>query len=76
MFPAKYSFDINATPIASCATDFVVYGLNVAGGGGQSNLIGITNLYSGAADSAALNPTVNWAYNGSTSRRGDPDFHQ
>ena len=29
MFPAKYSFDINATP--SCANDYVVFGLNVAG---------------------------------------------
>jgi hypothetical protein len=29
MFPAKYSFDINATP--SCPGDYVVFGLNVAG---------------------------------------------
>ena len=29
MFPAKYSFDINAAP--SCPGDYVVFGLNVAG---------------------------------------------
>ena len=65
MFPAKYNFDINATP--NCANDFVVYGLNVAGAtGGQANLIGVTNLYSGTGGLCGANPTVNWAYNGST----------
>ena len=66
MFPAKYSFDINATP--SCANDYVVFGLNVAGATpGQANLVGVNNLYSGAAPRLCLaNPTVNWAYNGST----------
>ena len=65
MFPAKYSFDINAAP--SCTGDFVVFGLNVAGSAGQANLLGITNLYSGSTPRlCAANPTVNWAYNGST----------
>ena len=66
MFPAKYSFDINATP--SCANDYVVFGLNVAGATpGQANLVGVTNLYSGANPRlCGANPTVNWAYNGST----------
>lgn len=66
MFPAKYSFDINATP--SCANDYVVFGLNVAGATpGQANLVGVNNLYSGANPRlCAANPTVNWAYNGST----------
>jgi hypothetical protein len=65
MFPAKYNFDINATP--DCANDFVVYGLNVAGAtGGQANLIGVKNLYSGTGGLCGANPTVNWAYNGST----------
>lgn len=65
MFPAKYSFDINATP--SCANDYVVYGLNVAGATpGQANLVGVTNLYSGTGGLCGANPTVNWAYNGST----------
>ncbi len=64
MFPAKYSFDINATP--SCANDYVVFGLNVAGSAGQANLVGVTNLYSGTGGACATGPTVNWAYNGST----------
>jgi hypothetical protein len=65
MFPAKYSFDINAAP--NCANDYVVYGLNVAGvTGGQANLVGVTNLYSGTGGLCGANPTVNWAYNGST----------
>ncbi len=67
MYPAKYSFDINATP--SCANDYVVFGLNVAGATpGQANLVGVNNLYSGSNPRlCAANPTVNWAYNGSTS---------
>ncbi len=65
MFPAKYSFDINATP--SCTGDYVVFGLNVAGSTGQANLVGVTNLYSGSNPGlCGANPTVNWAYNGST----------
>ncbi len=68
MYPAKYSFDIDATP--SCTDDYVVFGLNVAGTtGGQANLIGLRNLYSGTAP-AGLCPgaaaTFYWAYNGST----------
>ncbi len=67
MFPAKYSFDITAAP--SCANDYVVYGLNVAGATpGQANLVGVTNLYSGSNPRlCGANPTVSWAYNGSTS---------
>lgn len=65
MFPAKYSFDVNATP--SCANDYVVYALNVAGvTGGQANLVGVNNLYSGAGGLCGALPTVKWAYNGST----------
>lgn len=66
MYPAKYSFDINAAP--SCANDYVVFGLNVAGASpGQANLVGVNNLYSGSTPRlCAANPTVTWAYNGST----------
>jgi len=68
MFPAKYSFDINETP--DCTNDYVVFGLNIAGTtGGQANLIGLRNLYSGT-NPAGLCPgasaTFYWAYNGST----------
>ena len=47
-FPAKYNFSLpGQTPTCS---DFVVYGLNTAGTtGGQPNLVGETNLYSGGS---------------------------
>ena len=67
MFPAKYSFDINGAP--SCANDFAVFGLNVAGvTNGQANLVGVNNLYAGAGPVGlcGANPTITWAYNGST----------
>jgi len=68
MFPAKYSFDINAAP--SCPNDYVVFGLNVPGvTGGQANLVGLRNLYSGTAPAgicAGVAATFYWAYNGST----------
>ena len=63
---AKYSFDINAAP--NCANDYVVFALNAAGvTGGQANLVGVNNLYSGAGGTCGANPSVKWAYNGSTS---------
>jgi hypothetical protein len=68
MFPAKYSFNINDTP--NCTNDYVVYGLNVAGTtGGQANLIGLRNLYSGTNPAGLCSgaaATFYWAYNGST----------
>jgi hypothetical protein len=66
MFPAKYGFDINATP--SCPNDYVVFGLNVAGSAAQANLVGLNQLYRGTASGfcGTGNPNVNWAYNGST----------
>jgi hypothetical protein len=65
MFPAKFSFDINAAP--SCANDYVVFALNVAGvTGGQANLVVVNNLYSGTGGLCGANPTIKWAYNGST----------
>jgi hypothetical protein len=45
VFPAKFSFDINATP--SCANDFVVYGTNAlgatTGGGNQATWVSSFN---------------------------------
>ena len=48
------------------------YGLNVAGvTNGQANVVGVNNLYAGAGPVGlcGANPTVNWAYNGSTAGR-------
>lgn len=66
MFPAKFGFDTNATP--NC-TNYVVFGLNVAGiTGGQANIVGLNQLYSGTAPRLCnqSNPSVYFAYNGST----------
>lgn len=52
-YPAKYNFNMpGQTPTCS---DFIVYGLNTAGAtGGQPNLVGLTNLYSGTANGNGL----------------------
>jgi len=49
MSPAKFTFNDNAAP--SCANDYAVFGLNVAGSSTQPNLVGFTNLYSGVIGS-------------------------
>jgi hypothetical protein len=65
MFPAKYSFDGAAPP--SCTNDFAVFGLTVAGvTGGQANLVGFNNLYSGTSPTGICGsggPSVLFAYN-------------
>lgn len=77
-FPAKYTFDVTATP--SCANDYVVYPLNTAGSVTQANIVAFNNLYSGtagstgicnapitgrptAADDDGTDATVMWSYN-------------
>jgi hypothetical protein len=62
--PATYTLDYNNP---SCVNDYAAYALDVAGvTGGQANLLGINNLYSGESGSPCTGPTVHWAYNGST----------
>jgi len=69
MFPSKFSFDPAAAP--DCTNDYVVFGLPVAGvNGGQANLIGINNLYSGTAGLCGSAPTVLFAYNTTTATGG------
>ncbi len=65
-WPAKYGFYVDDTP--DCVNDYVVFALNVSGvTGGQANLVGINQLYSGnPAGICGSKPHVNWAYNGST----------
>jgi hypothetical protein len=48
MFPAKFSFDINATP--SCTNDFVVFPVNAAPSGSQPNIVAFNQLYSGGTN--------------------------
>jgi hypothetical protein len=45
MFPAKFTFDKNATPV--CATDFAVFAVNATAAAAQPNLVAFNNLYSG-----------------------------
>jgi hypothetical protein len=79
MYPAKFSFDINApVTVANCTgtteytfPDFVVYGLDVAGvSGGQSNLIALDNLYTGTNPTPGIcgtgSPLVYWSYDTTT----------
>jgi len=47
MYPAKFTFDINAKP--SCANDFVVFPVNANGTSTQPNIVAFDNLYSGTA---------------------------
>jgi hypothetical protein len=60
-FPAKYRFDINSE---SCSSDYVLFGLTVAGAGTQANLVGINNLYTEATPACnSGTPWVSFAYN-------------
>jgi hypothetical protein len=74
MYPAKFTFDVNATP--NCATDFIVYPVNVAGSGTQPNIVAFDNLYSGTTPTAGIcnrtpvggvddgvSATTFWSYN-------------
>ena len=62
--PAKYNFNINATP--SCANDFVVYTVNAApGAGSQANLVAFNNLYTGTSSTSCgtlTKPTFLFSY--------------
>jgi len=77
MYPAKFSFNPNATP--SCANDFVVFPVNAVGSAAQPNIVAFNNLYSGSAAANGSNgfcnrtpvagkdtgiaATVLWSYN-------------
>ena len=73
MYPAKFSFDVNAAP--SCANDFVVFPIAANGSATQPNLVAFNNLYSGTAGGTGIcnrtpsgtdtgvAATVYWSYN-------------
>ncbi len=67
--PAKFTFDINATP--SCTADYVTYPTNLPGvTGGVSSIVALNQLYSGAGGVCGTGqPSVMWAYN--TNLSGD-----
>jgi len=64
-FPAKFVYNVTGTP--SCANDYVVAGIPVAGSTTQATLIAVNNLYSGTLNSTTgvcgTAPTVLFAYN-------------
>ena len=68
VFPAAFSFDINATP--SCASDFVVYNTSQTGTAARATIIAFNQLYStqGSAGGACNHngPAVMWSYNTGT----------
>jgi hypothetical protein len=76
MYPAKYSFDANATP--NCTADFVVFPVDIGSANTQPNLVAFNNLYSGTAGATGIcnsrtppsghtdtttSATVLWSYN-------------
>jgi hypothetical protein len=64
MFPAKFSFDVNATP--SCANDFVVFNTSSVGASNAPSLIAYNQLYSTQPSAGGLcntnGPSVLWSY--------------
>jgi hypothetical protein len=70
-FPAKFSFDANATP--SCTADYVAFTTSQAGSATVPSIVAFDNLYStqpavgGFCNNAG--PSVKWAYN--TNPAGD-----
>ena len=64
VYPAKYSFDVNANP--DCTNDYVVFPTNLAGVTGvQASIIAYNKLYAGAGTPfcGVSNPTVDFSYN-------------
>jgi hypothetical protein len=63
MFPAKFSFDINATANCASATtpDYVVFNTGLASTSTQASIVAFDNLYSGCSGFVSA-PTNYWAY--------------
>jgi hypothetical protein len=59
MSPAKYSFDINATP--SCTNDFVIYTVAAVGGSSTPNIVGFNNIYAGTSTAVGIAASPNGA---------------
>ena len=64
MFPAKFSFDVNAAP--DCTNDYVVFTINTVPNANQANIAAFNNLYSGSAGGTGIcgagTATPYWAY--------------
>lgn len=82
-FPAKFGFDVNATP--DCANDFVVFPTSmpgVTGASGSATLVAFNNLYTGPGPSGICptplapqtQPSVLFAYNTATTLSGESNL--
>jgi len=64
-FPAKYNFDIGASP--SCANDFVVYNTSLAGATSTPSIVAFNKLYSAQGSAGGYcnqdGPSTMWSYN-------------
>lgn len=67
-YPAKFTFDVNATP--SCTNDYVAFTTSLAGSSTQPSIIAFDQLYSTQGTTGGLcnqnGPSVKWAYNTGT----------
>jgi hypothetical protein len=68
VYPAKFTFDINATP--NCTNDYVAFTTSLAGSSTQPSIIAFDELYSTQGSVGGLcnqnGPSVKWAYNTGT----------
>jgi hypothetical protein len=64
-FPAKFSFDVNATP--SCTADYVAFTTSLAGSATAPSIVAFDNLYATQGSVGGFcnvnGPSVKWAYN-------------
>jgi len=63
VYPAKFSFNINATP--DCTNDYVVFPTNLVGvAGGQASIVAYNQLYAGSGSPycGVASPSVYWSY--------------
>lgn len=63
-FPAKYTFNVNATP--SCTMDYVVFPTGANGSSSQASVVAFNQLYSTQGSTGGFcnknGPSVDWAY--------------
>jgi hypothetical protein len=67
MYPAKFTFNVNATPTCIVGTgvpipDFVVFTVNVVGSTTQPNIVAFQDLYSGTAGTTGICNTQRPSY--------------
>jgi hypothetical protein len=64
MFPAKYTFDVNAVP--SCANDYIVFNTSLVGNSTHPSVVAFNNLYSTQGSTGGYcnhnGASVMWSY--------------